>query len=129
MRRFLANSSSNSVWSYEGVRHSSREEYKRAAHSIDWMLFRVVGVAHPEQFINRPILVSIDRVEYGLSCQIAVSCANDTETKFVARTKRLGRSPGISLEERRPGGLRRALQPVERRSVVLERDQRQAANL
>lgn len=41
------------------------------------MLLRVVGVAHPEQFINRPVLVTIDRGEYGLSYEIAVSCAND----------------------------------------------------
>ena len=93
------------------------------------MLFRVFGVAHPEQFINCPILVAIDRGEHGLSGEIAVSCANDGETKFVARTERLGQSPGISLGERRPEDLRRALGPVRLRSVVLGWDQRRVVNL
>jgi hypothetical protein len=55
-----------------------REECK-AAHGAGCMLFLVFGIAHPEQFINRPVLIAIDRVEHGLSwCEgPPVSCGND----------------------------------------------------
>ena len=41
----------------------------RATHDIGWwMLLRVLWITHPEQFVNRPILAAIDRVEDGLAC-------------------------------------------------------------
>ena len=63
-----------------GVRCPSRGGGKRelrAAHGTDWLLLLVLGIAHPEQFVNRPVLIAIDRCKYGLACESPVSCVNE----------------------------------------------------
>ena len=95
------------------------------------MLFLVFGIAHPEQFINRPVLIAIDRVEHGLSwCEGPKSAAGTTwRTKSVARTELLGQSPGISPGERRPEDLPQFLRRIRWQSVVSGWDQWQVVNL
>ena len=59
----------------------------RAAHGMSWLLFLVFGITHPEQFINRLVLVAIDRVENGLACEWPISCVDDTEKRRVPPTE------------------------------------------
>lgn len=58
------------------------------------MLFLVFRIAHPEQFINRSILITVDRVEDGLPCGSPISRVNGTEIKIGCAHKIIGSKSG-----------------------------------